>query len=138
MLTFSTLIFHKCLISDNFDLIPNISFKPTPNKDMINLNNWVHTNPRIENTGITNSNYPGASTPSQQHFESFNEMDEYDEGKENFNFNGELFGNLSNDFAVGNKPAWKGVVCSPFNSRYSYTAMMSHIWPGAYAVVDQL
>lgn len=130
----------------NFDLIPNENFKSIPNKDLINLNYWVHKNPQIDDTGIT-ANHLGAPTPSKL-VQNFNneEISMYEELEENevntkknsLNANGELFGNLSYDITIGNEPAWKGVICSPFNSRYSYTAMMSHTWPGACAVVDQL
>jgi hypothetical protein len=113
---------------------------------MINLNYWVHKNPQINDTGIT-ANHPGALFSSKLIQDSnideisvYEELEEYEvNNKESsLNANGELFGNLSQDITIENESAWKGFICSPFNTRYSYTVMMSHIWPGAYAVVDKL
>lgn len=135
------------MISVSFDIIPNKNYKSIPNKDLVYLNYWVHTNPQINDTGIS-TNHPDAPTPPKwtEYSQSINDVSMNEEGEENeaideersLNVSEELFGNLSNDIAIDNKPLWKGVICSPFNPRYSYTAMMSHIWPGACAVVDKL
>lgn len=42
--------------------------------------------------------------------------------------------NLINNTIAKETPAWKGVLCSPFDIRNSCVIMKSQIWPGAFAV----
>ncbi|XP_025198167.1 radial spoke head protein 4 homolog A-like [Melanaphis sacchari] len=128
-------------IKKNDDLVRNENFKPISNNNLTNLSYWVHKNPHIDINGVTNK--LGFSTLSDlnKNEDDFEELEE--EEKISFNENiinskDDLFGNVGNDISVDNTSAWKGVLCSPLNSRYSYTIMKSHIWPGAFAVAYDL
>lgn len=91
--------------------------------------------------GVTNKLGFSKFSDSKKNEENFEEVEEeekfsYDENI--INSKDDLFGNLGNDISVDNTPAWKGVLCSPLDSRYSHTVMKSHVWPGAFAVAYNL
>ncbi|KAF0757937.1 radial spoke head protein 4 A-like [Aphis craccivora] len=128
-------------ISENDDLILNENFKPISNNNLTNSSYWVHKNPQIDMNGVTNKLGFSKFSDSKKNEENFEEVEEeekfsYDENI--INSKDDLFGNLGNDISVDNTPAWKGVLCSPLDSRYSHTVMKSHVWPGAFAVAYNL
>lgn len=119
-------------------MVQNKNFKPIPNNHLVHTNNWMHKNPRIQNSGIANDfEFP---VPRQSTInEEFTEEEEYSNSTENsLNDNEELFESLKNDISFDATPAWKGSLCSPFNPRNSCTMMKSHVWPGACAVAYKL
>lgn len=108
----------------------------------------MHKNLRIDSNGITNfSAVPSQSKLVKLSESMINSLEEYyfaEEGEENFSYDESLskleptlYGNLSNDTTIDKTPAWKGLLCSPFNSRYSYTMMKSIVWPGAYSIAHE-
>jgi len=130
------------LISENGNLIFNKNTKPISNNNLMNVNYWVHKNPQIDINGVTYElgfSHLSDSKKNEENPEEF-EVEEdlsYDEHHE-LNSKDDLFGNLGSDISVDNTSAWKGVLCSPFNPRYSHTIMKSHVWPGAFAVAYNL
>jgi len=130
-----------CLVSENDDLILNENFKPISNSNLINSSYWVHKNPHIDINGVTNKLGFSKLSDSQKNEEKFEELEEEEKFSYNeniINSKDDLFGNLGNDISIDNTSAWKGVLCSPLDSRYSHTIMKSHIWPGAFAVAYNL
>ncbi|XP_026820231.1 radial spoke head protein 6 homolog A-like [Rhopalosiphum maidis] len=126
---------------ENDDLILNENFKPISNNNLINSSYWVHKNPHIDINGVTNKLGFAKLSDSQQNEEKFEELEEEEKFSYNeniINSKEDLFGNLGNDISIDNTSAWKGVLCSPLDSRYSHTIMKSHIWPGAFAVAYNL
>lgn len=107
---------------------------------------WVHANPQIQNNGVTN--YFDFSVLSQTITNNQNIGEDemfLIEDEENYSYNErlihfkeELFGNLRDDVTINQMAGWKGALCSPFDLRYSFVSMKSHIWPGAYAVAYKL
>jgi len=129
------------LISENGDLIVNKNTKPISNNNLMNVNYWVHKNPHIDINGVTYKLGFSNLTNSKKHEENSEEFEE----EENLSFGenvlaskDDLFGNVGNDISVDNTLAWKGVLCSPFDPRFSHTIMKSHVWPGAFAVAYNL
>lgn len=109
---------------------------------MTNSNYWVHKYPQLDNNGVSNY-FDSISSKSLTNAQSTYEGEYDDENYMSYaesvlNDKEELFGNIRNDFINDETPAWKGALCSPFESRYSYVMMTSHIWPGAYAVAYKL
>lgn len=129
------------MISESGDLIFNKNTKPISNNNLINVNYWVHKNPHIDINGVTYK--LGLSNPShtkqkEENSEEFEEEDNLSYGENILNSKGDLYGNLGNDISVDNTSGWKGVLCSPFDPRYSQAIMKSHVWPGAFAVAYNL
>jgi len=129
------------LISESGDLVFNENITPISNINLTNVNYWVHKNPHIDINGVTYklgfSNL-SHSKKNQENAEEFEEEDNLNYGDNVLNSRGDLFGNLGNDISVDNTSAWKGVLCSPFDPRYSQAIMKSHVWPGAFAVAYNL
>lgn len=101
----------------------------------------MHKNPHIGINGVTDKlvlSKLSNSKNNEENPEEF-EVEEHlsNDGSE-FNSINNLFGNLANDISADKTTAWKGVLCSPFDCRYSHLIMKSHIWPGANAVVNKL
>lgn len=141
MYIFLNMNLFSCLISENGDLILNKNTKPISNNNLMNANNWVHKNPHIDLNGVTYKLGLSNLSNSRKHEEKIEELEE----EENLSYGDnvlaskdDLFGNVGNDISVDNTLAWKGVLCSPFDPRYSNTIMKSHIWPGAFAVAYNL
>lgn len=122
----------------------NSKIKLISNANLINSNYWVHKNPQLDNNGVSNY-FDNISSKSIMNVQSAYEDEDEDNYVSYPDADGSvlddkelLFGNLRNDFINEETPAWKGALCSPFESRYSYIMMKSHIWPGAYAVAYKL
>lgn len=104
----------------------------------MNASYWVHKNVQIGDNGITES----SDLPTK--FNSFDKVYLYEDEDEDIGYDEfesiteiqdeRMLKNLRNDVTFDGTPAWKGVLCSPFDGRNSITMMISHIWPGAYAV----
>lgn len=91
--------------------------------------------------GVTNKLGFSKLSDSKKNEENFEELEEEEKFSYNeniINSKDDLFGNLGNDISVDNTAAWKGVLCSPLDSRYSHTLMKSYVWPGAFAVAYNL
>lgn len=121
----------------------NSKIKLISKENLIDSNYWVHKNPQLDNNGVSNyfdsvSSKSIINVPSVYEDENEDNYISYPDADSVLTDKEELFGNLRNDFINDETPAWKGALCSPFESRYSYTMMKSHIWPGAYAVAYKL
>jgi len=129
------------LISESGDLIFNENTKPLSNNNLMNVNYWVHKNPHIDINGVTyklDSSNKSNSKKNEENAEEFEEEDNLSYGENVLISKDDLFGNLGNDISADNTLAWKGVLCSPFDLRYSQAIMKSHVWPGAFAVAYNL
>lgn len=101
-------------------------------------------NPELTSNGVTIHSASSSSTETKTDLDfddiSFYEEQEalyYDENSVEKIDERENFVNLQNDTTTDGTPAWKGVLCSPFDSHNSTILMKSHVWPGAYAVAHQ-
>lgn len=105
---------------------------------MIDTNYWVHKNVQIGHTGVTEPERSTTYVNSPDDILYINEDDEnigYTEYEETLDQQDDSpFRNVKNDVTIEGSPAWKGILCSPFDARNSHAMMKSHIWPGAYAV----
>lgn len=133
------------LISVKFEFTPNKYYKPILNNSLMNSSYWVHKNPPLDINGITNKSDISTFSESKTNLHSSNDINENeedysydDENASGFKKELENFGNLRNDITSDGTPAWKGFLCSPFDTRHSCITMKSHMWPGACAVVCKL
>jgi len=127
-----------------YEFIPNKDFKPIFNYNLINSSYWVHKYSQLDINGVTNESDLPTFPESKTTINSSNDLD-VNENEENYSYinkkasdfmeKSENIGNLRNDITVDGTPAWKGILCSPFDTRHSCIMMKSHIWPGACAVV---
>ncbi|VVC28841.1 Radial spokehead-like protein [Cinara cedri] len=126
----------------DYDLTINKNFMVIPSKNLIELHNWVHKNPRIDTTGMTTdkSDFLVGTDSKVNNTDISDEMMYLNEAEEEFDSYAEpssktdLFGNLKNDVTNEGMPAWKGVICSQPNARHKCIMMKSNLWPGAYAI----
>lgn len=96
----------------------------------------MHLNHPLQSNGLTNHS---ESSETKNIFDindmsSNEEQETYNEIFMNSVDKNDNLTNLLNDTTTDGKLAWKGVLCSPFDSHHSPIMMKSHVWPGATAV----